>query len=90
MKPKLLPSQILYRCNRCRSPLTHAEALVACYSCGATDRQPGFRFTDREIAEAKDRGFICTEENFTFVDDRLVREAKLPALDQLFRADEWG
>lgn len=88
MKPPLLASQLLYRCERCRSVMTHVEAMGPCYSCGSSRRQPGFRFTDREIAEARQRGFIFADDNFTYVPDSLVKEQKLPGLDELFRAEE--
>jgi len=81
---KLLPEQILYRCGPCRQALTYSETFAPCFSCGAKTRQPGFRFTDREVAEARDRGFVFADDNFTYVPDRLVKEHKLPEMDELF------
>lgn len=85
----LTVSQTLYRCLFCRTPQMESEITTngRCFSCGSTRVQPGFRFTDDEIAAVRDRGFVADETNFTYVPDRLAKAGILPGIDQLFRED---
>lgn len=71
----------VYRCNYCRQALCHADFAIApsCPMCGMNKFSPAVKIEDDEMRALIQRGYRYDEANFVILDDRLLKDGKLPA-----------
>lgn len=57
----------------------------SCTMCGGRRYSPATLISDDEMKALIGRGYRYIEEDWTFVEDRLIAERKMPGLDVLLR-----